>query len=80
MALLSLKNVSLRFGGDPLLDDVELHIERGDRICLLGDQHGIYLTVNSQFIDCASDRPLWPRTSLSKALLRDIQKRVAQYL
>jgi hypothetical protein len=50
------------------------------RICLLGDQHGIYLTVNSQFIDCASDRPLWPRTSLSKALLRDIQKRVAQYL
>ncbi len=36
MALLSLKNVSLRFGGEPLLDDVELHIERGDRICLLG--------------------------------------------
>jgi ATP-binding cassette subfamily F protein uup len=36
MALLSLKNVSLRFGGEPLLDDVEFHIERGDRICLLG--------------------------------------------
>ena len=36
MALLSLKNVSLRFGGDPLLDNVEFHIERGDRICLLG--------------------------------------------
>jgi ATP-binding cassette subfamily F protein uup len=36
MALLSLKNVSLSYGGLPLLDDVEFHIERGDRICLLG--------------------------------------------
>lgn len=36
MALLSLKNASLSFGGLPLLDHVEFHIERGDRICLLG--------------------------------------------
>jgi ATP-binding cassette subfamily F protein uup len=36
MALLSLKNVSLSFGGPPLLDQVEFHVERGDRICLLG--------------------------------------------
>jgi ABC transport system ATP-binding/permease protein len=36
MALLSLKKVSLSYGGQPLLDEVELHIERGDRICLLG--------------------------------------------
>jgi len=36
MALLSLKNVSLSYGGLPLLDNVELHIERGDRVCLLG--------------------------------------------
>lgn len=36
MALLSLKNVSLSYGGRPLLDEVEFHIERGDRICLLG--------------------------------------------
>ena len=36
MALLSLSNVSLSYGGLPLLDGVELHIERGDRICLLG--------------------------------------------
>lgn len=36
MALLSIKNVSLSFGGQPLLDDVTLNIERGDRICLLG--------------------------------------------
>ncbi len=36
MALLSVRNLQLSFGGHPLLDDVELHIERGDRICLLG--------------------------------------------
>ena len=36
MALLSLQHISLSFGGQPLLDDVEFHIERGDRICLLG--------------------------------------------
>ncbi|MBM4148503.1 MAG: ATP-binding cassette domain-containing protein [Lentisphaerae bacterium] len=36
MALLSLKNVSLSYGGLPLLDGVELHVERGDRVCLLG--------------------------------------------
>jgi ATP-binding cassette subfamily F protein uup len=36
MALLSLKDVSLSYGGKPLLDSVEFHIERGDRICLLG--------------------------------------------
>ncbi len=36
MPLLSLSRVSVSFGGQPLLDNVELHIERGERICLLG--------------------------------------------
>ena len=36
MPLLSLSRVSLSFGGKPLMDEAELHIERGDRICLLG--------------------------------------------
>ncbi len=36
MALLSLSNVSLRYGAHPLLDGVDLHIQRGDRVCLLG--------------------------------------------
>jgi len=36
MALISLKNVTLGFGGQPLLDGVTLNVERGDRICLLG--------------------------------------------
>ena len=36
MALLSLQEASIRFGGPLLLDRVTLQIERGDRICLLG--------------------------------------------
>ena len=36
MAVLSLKNVSLHFGAAALLDEVELHVERGDRVCVLG--------------------------------------------
>jgi len=36
MALLSLKNVSIRFGGEPLLDEVSLHVERGECACLVG--------------------------------------------
>jgi len=36
MALLSLRNVSLAFGGPKLLDQVELQIEAGERVCLLG--------------------------------------------
>ena len=36
MALFSLRNVSLAFGGPRLLDEVSLQIERGERLCLMG--------------------------------------------
>ena len=36
MALVSVKQAVLGFGGQPVLDGVELHIERNDRVCLLG--------------------------------------------
>ncbi len=36
MALFSLRNVSLAFGGPRLLDEASLQIERGERLCLLG--------------------------------------------
>ena len=36
MALLSLSGVSLAFGGPRVLDGVNLRVERGERICLLG--------------------------------------------
>ena len=34
--LITLRNVSVNFGGPPLLDGVELAIERGERLCLVG--------------------------------------------
>ena len=36
MALIDLKNVCLSFGGPVLLGGVDLAIEPGERICLLG--------------------------------------------
>src|SRR5487761_1125402 len=36
MAFLLLRDVSLEFGGPPLLDRVNFNVERGERICLLG--------------------------------------------
>jgi len=36
MPLLTLHNLSLAFGGPPLLDGIDLTIEPGDRLCLLG--------------------------------------------
>ncbi|MBI5769138.1 MAG: ATP-binding cassette domain-containing protein [Verrucomicrobia bacterium] len=36
MALVSLLDVSLSFGGPPLLDRVNLQIDRGERVCLVG--------------------------------------------
>jgi ABC transport system ATP-binding/permease protein len=36
MALLELKDVSLSLGGPPVLDHVDLAVEKGERVCLLG--------------------------------------------
>src|SRR5688572_15093407 len=36
MAIVSLLDVRLSFGGAPLLDRVNLQIERGERVCLVG--------------------------------------------
>ena len=36
MALLGMQDVSIAFGGPPVLDRASLHVERGERVCLLG--------------------------------------------
>ncbi|MES2694974.1 MAG: ATP-binding cassette domain-containing protein [Verrucomicrobiota bacterium] len=36
MAIVSLLDISLSFGGAPLLDHVNLQIDRGERVCLVG--------------------------------------------
>jgi ATP-binding cassette subfamily F protein uup len=36
MALITLRDISLSFGGPPLFDGINLQIEPGDRLCLMG--------------------------------------------
>ncbi len=36
MAILSLQDVSISFGGPPLLDKINLQVENGERVCILG--------------------------------------------
>lgn len=36
MALISLRNITLAFGGPPIFDGINLQIEPGDRLCLMG--------------------------------------------
>ena len=36
MAILSLLDVSISFGGPPLLDRINLQVEKGERVCILG--------------------------------------------
>jgi ATP-binding cassette subfamily F protein uup len=36
MALLSMQDVSIAFGGPPILDRARFAIERSERVCLLG--------------------------------------------
>src|SRR5258705_9328850 len=36
MALLGMQDVSIAFGGPPVLDGARFAIERGERVCLLG--------------------------------------------
>jgi ATP-binding cassette subfamily F protein uup len=36
MALLGIQDLSIAFGGPPVLDRASFHIERGERVCLLG--------------------------------------------
>ncbi|MEE3339281.1 MAG: ATP-binding cassette domain-containing protein, partial [Hallerella sp.] len=36
MALLSVKNLTLRFSDPPLLDSVSFDINEGERVCLMG--------------------------------------------
>ncbi len=36
MALLSLQNITLAFGGPPVFDGISLQVEAGDRLCLMG--------------------------------------------
>jgi len=36
MSLLTLRNIKLSYGADPILDDLNLIVEKGERLCLVG--------------------------------------------
>jgi ATP-binding cassette subfamily F protein uup len=36
VALISLRSITLAFGGPPIFDGINLQIEPGDRLCLMG--------------------------------------------
>ncbi len=50
MALLALQDISIAFGGPPVLNHADLAIERGDRVCLLG-RNGAGKSTLLQLID-----------------------------
>ncbi len=50
MPLLTLQNVGIRFVGPPLLEDVNLQIDQGQRICLVG-RNGVGKTTLMRLID-----------------------------
>ncbi|MGY4418029.1 ATPase subunit of ABC transporter with duplicated ATPase domains [Bradyrhizobium sp. JR6.1] len=47
--LIQLKDISLTFGGTPLLSGVELSVSAGERVCLIGRN-------GSGQVDLAADR------------------------
>lgn len=66
MALISLKDLRLRFSDEALFDGIDLHIQEGDRICLLGrngaGKSTLLRLMNGQYTadrgDCAVNRDI----------------------
>ncbi|MCP5005830.1 MAG: ATP-binding cassette domain-containing protein, partial [Planctomycetes bacterium] len=79
MVLLSLQEVSVRFGGPLILDKVSLQIERGERVCLLGrngaGKSTLLKMINGELTSDSGDvvRQKGIRTaSLSQEIPRDV--------
>jgi len=69
--LITLEKISLAFGAEPLLDQIKLHIESGERVCLIG-RNG---TGKSSLLKVIAGRQkpdsgdIWPMPSLRIAQL-----------
>ena len=79
MALLSLQEVSVRFGGPLILDQISLQIERGERVCLLGrngeGKSTLLKLINGELVPDSGDvvRQKGTRTAyLSQEIPRDV--------
>src|SRR5688572_25431634 len=55
MALLGMQDVTIAFGGPPVLKDASFSIERGERVCLLG-RNGAGKSTFMKLLD-GSDKP-----------------------
>ena len=74
MAQISIKNLSLSFGGPPLLDGLDLHIEEGDRLCLLGrngEGKSTLLKLTAGLIQADSGELAWERGLKTAYLAQD---------
>lgn len=47
-------------------------------ICLVGDQSGIYLTRDGEFVDCSPEKPLWRREEFDESVAESIRERVGE--
>jgi hypothetical protein len=49
-------------------------------VCLVADQYGIYITKDGEFVDCSATKPRWPRTTLTRRVIRHIRAAVKNLL
>lgn len=49
-------------------------------ICLVADQHGLYVIANGEFLNCSPGKPLWQREELDHALTTAIRAHLARVL
>ena len=75
MAIIAMQDVSVGFGGRPLLEHINLQIEQGDRICLLGrngvGKSTLMKLITGQILPEAGDISLTPKLSIT-CLTQDV--------
>jgi hypothetical protein len=49
-------------------------------VCLVADQYGVYLTKDGKFVDCTATEPRWPRSTLTRSVIRNIRAAVKNLL
>lgn len=49
-------------------------------LCLVADQHGIYLTSDGEFRNCSPGQPIWKREELDHSISRAIRDRIREEL
>lgn len=80
MALLSVRNLSLKFGGPSLFDDVSFQVEAGERVCLIGRNgagKSSLLKIIAGTLDADSGEAAIARGSHAAFLAQEIPEEIA---